>query len=246
MRRRRWPGLGCLALVATIAIAAFFGWREYQRLLREDPQSIPWTELDLDDPVGRFSAMKLARLNSDTRQCRLLLADAGSAATPVPEVRSSTPHCDYADGMRLASAQPRYMPGGLVTSCPVAAALTVWEREVQRLARDRLGTAIVAIDHFGSYSCRRRNGAAGGEWSEHATADAIDIAGFRLADGRRLTIVNHWIEGSADERAFLRGVRDRACDLFTITLSPDYNAAHRDHLHFDMAESGATGFGMCR
>lgn len=215
-------------------------------MLREDPQSIPWTELDLDDPVGRFSAMKLARLTADARQCRALLADTGSAATPVAAVRGSSLQCGYADGMRLEAAEPRYTPRGLVTSCPVAAALTVWEREVQRLARDRLGTAIVAIDHFGSYSCRRRNGAAEGEWSEHATADAIDIAGFRLADGRRLTIVNHWNEGSPKERAFLRGVRDQACDLFTITLSPDYNAAHRDHLHFDMAESGTTGFGMCR
>jgi hypothetical protein len=233
-------------MAAVAAIAAIVGWREYRRMLRDDPQSIPWTPLDLNDPVGRFSAMKLARLTGDARQCRALLAGAASNAAAVGAVTGPDGQCGYIDGVRLAPAEMRYVPGGLATSCPVAAALTIWEREVQRLARDRLGTTVVAVDHFGSYSCRRRNGASSGEWSEHATADAIDIAGFRLADGRRLTIVNHWDGGNAAERAFLRGARDLACDLFTITLSPDYNAAHRDHLHFDMAESGATGFGMCR
>jgi hypothetical protein len=34
-------------------------------------------------------------------------------------------------------------------------------------------------------------------------------------------------------------VRDGACRLFATVLSPDYNAAHRDHLHLDEAKRGA-------
>ncbi|WP_375292508.1 extensin family protein, partial [Sphingomonas melonis] len=84
-----------------------------------------------------------------------------------------------------------------------------------------------------------------GTWSEHATADAVDIAGFRLADGRRITVVGDWT-GSGDKAAFLREVRDGACRLFATTLSPDYNAAHRDHLHLDQADRGAMGWRACR
>ena len=48
------------------------------------------------------------------------------------------------------------------------------------------------------------------------------------------------------EATFLREVRTGACDLFATVLSPDYNAAHRDHLHFDQADRGGTGWGLCR
>jgi hypothetical protein len=41
-------------------------------------------------------------------------------------------------------------------------------------------------------------------------------------------------------------VRNGACQLFATVLSPDYNEAHRDHLHFDQAERGAMGWRGCR
>ena len=89
-------------------------------------------------------------------------------------------------------------------------------------------------------------GRDGGAWSEHATADALDVAGFRLSDGRRVTILGDWTEGTQAERLFLREVRDGACELFATTLSPDYNAAHRDHLHLDQAARGVAGWRSCR
>jgi hypothetical protein len=104
---------------------------------------------------------------------------------------------------------------------------------------------VSAVDHFGSYSCRRIYGRSEGAWSEHSTANAVDIAGFRLADGRRISILGNWKDGGAEAR-FLRAVRDGACDLFATVLSPDYNAAHRDHLHFDQAQRGEMGWRGCR
>ena len=95
---------------------------------------------------------------------------------------------------------------------------------------------VVAIDHFGSYNCRHIYGRDAGNWSEHATADAVDIAGFRLADGTRISVARDW-KGDGPKAAFLREVRDGACRLFATTLSPDYNAAHRDHLHLDQADA---------
>jgi len=116
---------------------------------------------------------------------------------------------------------------------------------VQPAAARHLGTSIARIDHFGSYSCRRLYGRSQGDWSEHATANALDVAGFRFADGRRMTIIDDW-NGSPDEQAFLREVRDGACRLFATVLSPDYNAAHRDHLHLDQAARGEMGWRACR
>mgnify|MGYP003632355300 CR=1 FL=1 len=95
-----------------------------------------------------------------------------------------------------------------------------------------------------SYSCRRVYGREEGRWSEHATADAVDVAGFRLEDGTQVSVLRDWDDGGP-KSAFLREVRNGACDLFATVLSPDYNAAHRDHLHLDQAERGEKGWRMC-
>ena len=122
----------------------------------------------------------------------------------------------------------------------------MWEREiVQPAALRLLGRRLASVDHYGSYSCRRLYGRGDGALSEHATADAIDIAGFRLAGGRRISVLGDWSGGGA-EAAFLREVRGGACDLFATVLSPNYNAAHADHLHFDQASRGPGGWRGCR
>jgi hypothetical protein len=105
---------------------------------------------------------------------------------------------------------------------------------VEPAARRILGQPVVRINHFGSYACRNVNHAASGRRSEHASAGAIDLAGFVLRDGREITVARHW--KGADSRAadFLRAVRDGGCGVFNGVLGPDYNAAHRDHFHLDM------------
>ena len=64
-------------------------------------------------------------------------------------------------------------------------------------------------------------------------ANALDLVGFRLRDGRRISVLHDW-SGEGDNARFLRLVQDAACERFNITLGPDYNAAHRDHFHLDM------------
>jgi hypothetical protein len=85
-------------------------------------------------------------------------------------------------------------------------------------------------------------GASEGRWSEHATGNAIDIAGFVLEDGRRISVLGDW-DGEDAEARFLRAVRDGACKSFATVLSPDYNAAHADHFHLD--QDGRWS-GVCR
>jgi hypothetical protein len=105
-----------------------------------------------------------------------------------------------------------------------------------------LGSELARIEHLGAFSCRRMYGGAEGPWSEHATANAIDIAAFVLADGRRISVLDDWERKDA-EAAFLRKVRDGACGSFATVLSPDYNAAHANHFHLDQDDRWA---GVCR
>ena len=215
---------------------------------RRHPEDMPWTPLDLSHPVGAFTGRKLAALRDHPAGCRALLTRSGVAFEALAP-RDVGGQCGYDDAVRFRNGGALaidYRPRKFGTSCPVAAALGLWEwNVVQAAAIELLGSKVAAIDHFGSYNCRRVYGRPEGNWSEHATANAIDIAGFRLDDGRRLTIARDWHDTGARGR-FLHRVRDGACPLFSTVLSPDYNAAHRDHLHLDQAERGAMGWRSCR
>jgi len=249
-RRRRRPRSTLLRTVRTLLVLAvlgfaamlLYGWS------RAHPEDVPWTALDLTDPVGAFTGRKLASLSRDGETCRALLGQAGVRFTALPP-RDAPGQCGFRDAVRFRTGGAldiSYSPAGLATSCPVAAALALWEwHVVQPAALRHFGEKVERIDHFGSYNCRRLYGRSEGSWSEHATANAVDIAGFRLEDGTRISIVRDW-QGGGAKAAFLRDVRDGACDLFATVLSPDYNEAHRDHLHLDQADRGAWAWRGCR
>jgi hypothetical protein len=211
---------------------------------RNHPEDMPWTELDLTQPVGAFTGRKLAGLEGE--KCQGLLAAAGVRFDALPP-RAAGEQCGYDDAVRFAGGGALgigYRPADLGTSCRVAAGLALWEwHVVQPAALEHFGQKVTAIEHFGSYSCRRIYGRSDGQWSEHATANAVDIAAFRLEDGSRISIVGDW-DDEGERSAFLREVRDGACKLFSSVLSPDYNAAHRDHFHFD--QRGTGGWRACR
>lgn len=231
-----------LVLLAAILALLLLGYA----YLRQRPQDLPWTSLDLAQPVGLFTGRKLAGLTSRPAECRALLDRAGIAYRAMPP--GGKGRCAFSDAVRLRASDGAIAlsPAGVAPSCPVAAALKLWEWQVvQPAAQRHLGQAVARIAHFGSYSCRRLYGRGEGDFSEHATADAIDVAAFILTDGRRISIAGDWNDTGRDG-AFLRAVRDGACGLFSTVLSPDYNAAHRDHLHLDQAERGALGWRACR
>ncbi len=190
-------------------------------------------------------------------------------ATASPPPRQAVPDMSYrqcvarldASAVRFAALPDREMGGGCAVinavklmdfgvpatnlgamTCPLAANFAAWARHgVGPAARLVLGSEVVRIETFGTYACRNIIGAGSGRLSEHATGNAVDVAAFVLADGRRVSVQNDWAVDGPEAR-FLRIVRASACKRFRTVLSPDYNAAHRDHLHFDMGGRG----GYCR
>lgn len=134
-----------------------------------------------------------------------------------------------------------------VLDCPMIAALNAWLTEVvQPAAQARFGQPVVQIDSMGSYSCRAMNNQPGARISEHAFGNAIDVGGFRLADGREITIVRDWTRGDEQTRAFLQDVHAGACSHFTTVLGPGSNIFHYNHIHADLAMHGNTSTGPRR
>ncbi len=224
-------------------IALALALRAYEWLAHD--YRMPWTPLALADPIGPFTTRKIGALADDTPQCHGLLEAATIGYSALPPVDAG-PNCGYDNGVTLAQDRPQsiaYSPAAK-TSCPMAVSLVLWEKQIVGAAATRhLGTTVDRIITYGSYSCRRIGGGQSGNYSEHATANAIDIVAFRLADGRTVSVAGHW--NANDERSrFLKAVRDGACTLFATTLSPDYNKAHADHLHLDQAPRGGSRY--CR
>lgn len=124
--------------------------------------------------------------------------------------------------------------------CPIMTALEIWMRySVQPAAFVNFGMPIVEVRQISAYSCRTRNSKKGAELSEHAFGNALDIAGFKLANGRYISVKTDW-NGSADERAFLREIFSSACKTFKTVLGPGA-AYHADHFHVDLARHGKDG-----
>ncbi len=189
---------------------------------------------------------KIVDLTGQRDQCLALLESSGLEFSPRDPFGAD--QCRVKDAVRADAGQPLLplAPASVAPSCPMAIGLLLWQAQVvQPRAQAMLGSKVVKIETFGSYSCRRMYGRGEGPWSEHATADALDVSAFVLADGRRISVLKDW-NGDADRAGFLHAVRDGACALFSTTLSPDYNAAHADHLHLDLADRGTMGWRACR
>jgi hypothetical protein len=125
--------------------------------------------------------------------------------------------------------------------CPMIPQVDHWvTSDIEPAALKTYGVPLAEVTIIGSYSCRPMNNVSGGQLSEHGHANALDVSGFVLADGTRITVKSGW-RGNWRERAFLHAVHDGACAEFTTVLSPDYNSLHHDHFHVDLARRGSDG-----
>jgi hypothetical protein len=222
-------------LLLVFATAFFVGL--YQSWIRIPTNVAPWGQVELEQPPGWLARMQINSLAGDPAACIAALDRSALSYRRTP-VRPIIDGCGLEAAVRPVQSHVAYNRAFDVT-CGMMAALYWYEAELQRLAQQHLGSRITRIDHLGTYACRNVNSAASGRRSQHATANAIDIAGFRLADGRRISILHDWGKDTAEAR-FLSDARE-ACRFFNVVLSPDYNRLHANHFHLDLG-----GFRMCR
>jgi len=191
----------------------------------------PWAPLRIGEVPNLLTRYKLSRLSDSPELCGAALAGSGFRYESLSP-RSGTGACPLDNAVRIrASSLELATP--LTLSCPAAVSLALWERHVlQPAARRHFGAPAARLEHLGSYACRTIGGRRGAPLSQHASADALDVAGVVLRDGRRIRVVHDWSAGS-EAGAFLREVRGGACNWFDAVLSPDFDAAHVDHLHLD-------------
>ena len=122
--------------------------------------------------------------------------------------------------------------------CPMAEEVARWVRDDVVPSLKNL-PPLRGLDNFASYDCRGRNNVRAAQMSEHGKADALDVRGFRLADGRELTLTD--INLAKDWR---EAIRSSVCARFSTVLGPGSDGYHEEHVHLDLAERH-NGFKLC-
>jgi hypothetical protein len=157
----------------------------------------------------------------------------GSAASGPQDV-SPLPRLGPAQGNPVNAFGPVAVTPTATLACPIVSALDRWLADsVQPSATRWFGARVVEIKQISAYSCRGMNGNSRAHISEHAFGNALDIAAFTLADGRRITVKDGW-KGMPEEQGFLRDVQGAACQQFNTVLAPGSNVYHYDHIHVDL------------
>jgi hypothetical protein len=222
-----------LAIVfAALAGSAIYVAANFEKLLDR------YAPFDLREEPNWLISMQLYYLRASPEKCFAVLS-----RSEVVFRRQTYPlndrGCGFDDGVLLTKQSVRY-GNNVLLRCAAAASLVLWEQHVLQQEAERvMKKKVRAISTFGTFSCRNVNHQKEGRLSQHATANAIDIASFTFEDGSTASVLKDWNKGERGE--FLRGVRDGACRFFGGVLSPEFNAAHANHFHFDMG-----GWKICR
>lgn len=178
---------------------------------------------------------RIAGMTYDRKACTAALNHRSITSRPIADNPMKN-GCGYVNAVRMTKI------GGVRTSsvnvsCPMAVALALWVNQVvQPAAKKHLGTTVSGMKHLGTYACRNIRGSIFSKYlnrrSEHATANAIDIAGFTLKNGQSVSILRDWPKKSAKSE-FLKEIHYGACGYFRVVLGPEANYLHANHFHFD-------------
>jgi hypothetical protein len=131
------------------------------------------------------------------------------------------------------------LPGRPSMLCPFAVKFSRWLKEVgSPIIEQRLGSPLSAIQTGSAFVCRNRVGGSLTKISEHARGNALDLMRFDLKNKQHVTVEEM---PTGNYAVALKGLRSSACGYFTTVLGPGSNAAHKNHLHFDLGQHGKSG-----
>jgi len=230
---------GCAVFPAALMalLLAGLGWL-YANQDMFPPNSLPWKPMALDAPPRWLAHWQLYRLKQDRERWRAALATASELAVTPLQDRRIDDRCGFDNVMR-AQATPVAFSPKVTATCTLTAALYWYQQQLAAIARQQMHTDLSGIGQLGTFSCRNVNNEVDGSRSEHATANAIDIASFRFADGQTVSVLRDYGKPTPAGR-FLDAAHDKACSLFDVVLGPHHNRLHANHFHLDMGR-----YGMC-
>jgi hypothetical protein len=228
---------GCGALIAALValLLVVLGWFYASQDLFP-PNSLPWKPVVLDAPPRWLAHWQLYRLKHDREQCRAALGMASRIAVTPLKDRRIDDRCGFENVMR-ADVTPIAFSPKVTATCSLTAALYWYQQQLAPIAQQQMHSSLVGIGQLGTFSCRNVNSEIDGNRSEHATANAIDIASFHFADGRTVSVLRDYGQ-STPAGHFLDAAHDKACSLFDVVLGPNYNRLHANHFHLDMGRYG--------
>lgn len=196
------------------------------------PNTLPWRPVALDAPPNWIAHWQMNHLKSDGGLCRAALTEASQLRfTPLAD-RKIDDACGYHDVVKTDRAPLAFAPP-VTATCSLTAALYWYQTQLAPVALAQMHSRLVGITQLGTFSCRNVNHELDGNRSEHATANAIDVAAFHFADGRTVSVLKDFGKQS-DAGRFLDAAHAQACRLFNGVLGPRYNSLHAGHFHLDM------------
>ncbi|OFE11207.1 hypothetical protein PHACT_15315 [Pseudohongiella acticola] len=238
MAVRRLLLTGAVALTLSAAITVLKPWQHLPDHWN------PASPLSLTHPMNPVTKWKLARLNDSPQRCLEVLASAPDNFLDYLPLEDYTPveNCPLRNVVRITRTGIEFS-SPVTIACPLLVRWSMYEYQaLQPLALTHLDSAIDSVAHLGTFACRNVYGRETGRRSEHATASALDVAGFTMENGDDVNVLRDWDSDSAAAKAaFLRASHEAACGYFGATLGPEYNAAHANHFHLDSSR-----FGLCQ
>lgn len=200
-----------------------------------NPIRLRYILLPIPEPIKK--KWEQSEIDKAKAECSQLMRNIKAEYEPMNPIRLG--QCGTPAPVKLASIDVkdkqvvRIKPAATF-NCTIAAKVTDWVKEqLQPIAMTYLNTSIVQIHNVASYSCRNRYNASDKKLSEHARANAFDIAGFTTEQGEFISVLNHW-DGDDKFAKFLHAVHASACKTFVVVLGPNANEAHKNHFHFDL------------
>ncbi len=194
-RRGRFVAL----LLWTVAVATAFAF--YSGAIKVPDHLNPMAPLAFAAEPNLLTPWKLSRARGESARCLAALEQTGMQYDQLPD-RATGDGCGFENAVRLRSAAIG-LGRPLPLSCPMALSLAMWERHaLQPVTQAHFGQRVASIDNLGSYACRNVNRGEGaapeapssgaGSRSRHATANALDVSGFTLANGKRISVQGQW------------------------------------------------------
>lgn len=214
--------------------------------LEERFRGAPLTSVPLVAPASLAPAPELRGVINPSKpgplSCERRLAEI-AVHTPLPAISGPGP-CGADDVVRLEAIKISGRPTVSVNPpatlrCALAEAVANWVRDDLAPAALVLGSDLVSIVNYDSYSCRGRNRVVGAKLSEHGRANALDVRSLGLANGVAIEPTNPRMP-----KEFREAIRRSACARFTTVLGPGSDGYHENHVHIDLAERTG-GYRVC-